>query len=205
MEKFRFGTKETIATLCALALFVLVEWLEVMMIESGSISPGIYEWVQPRVLVVAAAAVFFGPVAGVFCGVGGDLLINVMFEEAISYPEVMTLGIYGLFMGMYYGKMHYDPAKFSAREWLDFNAIQIFAGIFCSMFFVPMIKFFIENANIYDSVRIGGRSAFGNSVLIGIVLPIAMAIVSAVKRRSNAKRRKGPDLRPDAHYDRIPG
>ena len=205
MERFRFGTKETIATLCALALFVLAEWLEIILISRGFVPAGFYEWVQPRVLVVAAAAVFFGPVAGVFCGVGGDLLINVIFEEAISYPEVMTLGIYGLFMGMYYGKMHYHPAKFGPREWVDFNAVQIFAGIFCSMFFVPMTKYFIENASIYDGVRIGGKSALGNSIMIGILLPIAMAIVGAAARRSEAKRRKAPDLRGDARYDKIPG
>ena len=205
MERFRFGTKETIATLCGIALFVIAEWLEVMMISRGIIPHSVYEWVQPRVLVVAATAVFFGPVAGVFCGVGGDLLINVIFEAVISYPEVIVLGIYGLFMGLYYGKTHYDPARFGAREWVDFNAIQIFAGIFCAMFFVPLMKFFIEGANIYDYVRGGGRSAFGNSILIGLVLPIPMAIVGAVKRRNNAKRPMGTDLRPDMRYDKIPG
>ena len=204
MEKFRFGTKETVATLCGLALFVIAEWIEVTMISKGIIPAGIYQWVQLRVLVVAAVAVFFGPVSGVFCGVGGDLPINVIFEAVISYPEVMVLGIYGIFMGMYYGKMHYEPAKFGPREWVDFNAVQIFAGIFCALFFAPMTKYFIERVSIYDSVRVGAKSALGNSVLIGLILPIAMAIVGVVKRKEEAKSRQS-DLRADLRYDKIPG
>lgn len=182
MERFRYGTKEIIATLAGAALFVFAEWIEGYFIANGVVSPKLYEWVQLRVLVVAIVAAFFGPVSGLFCGVGGDLLINVMYESVISYPEVIVLGLYGLLVGYYYCRMHSDPAEFCAATFVDFNVVQIAVAIFCSMFTVPMLRFLFEGANLYHSVEIGAKSTVGNSVITGIICPVIMAIVSKVKK-----------------------
>ena len=188
MEKFRYGTKETVATIIGMAFFVLVEWLQTRLAGQGIIPPGIYEWIQLRVLVIAIVATLFGPLCGVFAGLGGDLLINVIFESRISYPEVIVLGIYGLFMGLYAGKMHFDRRRFTARTFVDFNAIQIFAGLFCGLFLVPMLLLFLENVDVYKGVRIGSRSAFGNCIVVGIIVPVIMAIVCAATKDRKAER-----------------
>ncbi len=174
MEKFRYGTKETIATLIGLACFVLAEWLQMKLAGRGVIPPNVYSWVQLRVLVIAIVAVFFGPLCGVFTGLGGDLLINVIFESRISYPEVIVLGVYGLFMGLYYGRIHFNRKGFTARDFVDFNAIQIFAGLLCSLFMVPILLHFLEDVDVIKGVMIGAKSAFGNSVAVGTVVPIIM-------------------------------
>ena len=174
MERFRYGTKETIATLIGLACFVLAEWIQMRLAGRGIIAPGVYQWVQLRVLVIAIVAVFFGPLCGVFTGLGGDLLINVIFESRISYPEVIVLGVYGLFMGLYYGRIHFNRKGFTARDFVDFNAIQIFAGLFCSLFMVPMLLHFLEGVEVTKGVLIGAKSVFGNSVAVGTVVPIIM-------------------------------
>ena len=174
MERFRYGTKETIATLIGLACFVLAEWLQMILADRGILSANLYGWVQLRVLVIAIVAVFFGPLCGVFTGLGGDLLINVIFESKISYPEVIVLGVYGLFMGLYIGRIHFNRKGFTVRDFVDFNAIQIFAGLFCSLFMIPMLLHFIEDIDVTRGVMIGAKSAFGNSVAVGTVVPIIM-------------------------------
>ena len=175
MERFRYGTKETIATLIGLALFVFVEWLQTFLAARAVIPSNFYQYVQLRVLVIAISAVFFGPLCGVFTGLGGDLLINVIFESRISYPEVIVLGIYGLFMGLYFGRMHYNTKRyFTGKDFVDFNAIQIFAGLFCSLFSVPMLLHFLEDVDVSKGIMIGARSVLGNSIVIGTVVPVIM-------------------------------
>ncbi len=191
MERFRYGTKETIATLCGMACFVLVEWLQMVLAGRGIIPVGLYEYLQLRVLVIAVVAVFFGPLCGVFAGLGGDLLINVLFESSISYSEVLVLGIYGLFMGLYMGRIHLRNGYFTVRDFVDFNAIQIFAGIFCSMFLIPMLLLCVEGIDVYRGVMIGAKSVLGNSIAVGIVVPILMAIAASIRNRGSKARMDG--------------
>ncbi len=186
MEKFKYGTKETVATLLGIAFFVLAEWGQMNLARGGIIPDWTYAWVQLRVLVIAIVSVFFGPICGLFSGLGGDLIVNILFESSISYPEVVILGIYGLFMGLYYGRYHF-PKEFSFRDFLDYNAIQIFAGIFCGLFVLPLMLFFIEDIPIYSGVTIGAKSTLGNSILVGVVVSVIMAVYGGISK----KRSKG--------------
>lgn len=190
MENFRYGIKEIIVTVCGAALFVLVEWLQMSLIAQGRIPVESYEWVQLRVLVVATTAVLSGPVAGVLCGLCGDLLINTIFETVISYPEVVILGVYGLFMGLYFGKYHYPRSRFTARDFVDFNAIQLLAALFCSMFFMPLFRFLIEDVSLYSGVTTGAKSVAGNSIVIGIICPVIMAIEVAIRNAQNGRDKR---------------
>ena len=183
MEKLRYGTNEVIATVGCAVLFVLGQWLEMTLIERGIIPPQVYEWVQLRVLAVAIAAVFFGPISGLLCGLGGDLMINVIFESVISYPEVIVLGLYGFLLGFYFGKMHYVKKNFTPVVFADFTVIHVLIGILCTLFVVPLAKFMLEDVTIRDGVSLGVKSLTGNSILVGTICPVIMAVVGAIKTR----------------------
>ena len=187
MDKFRFGTKEIIATVIGATLSIIVRWAENRLLFAGIVDPGVFDWVQPGLFVVALTAVFFGPVSGMLCGIAGGFLGYVMFFPSISYPRVAALGVYGFFLGMYFGKTHYDMSEFSLRTFADFNAVQMLSVIFTGMAFLPLARFLIENVNMYEEMTTGAKSVIGNSVLIGIGCPIAMFIVHAVISR-NKKR-----------------
>lgn len=187
MEKLRYGTKEIIATLLGAVLFMLFQWLEIYLIKAGIMPEEIYSWVQFRVVVVAVVAIFFGPVSGMLCGLGGDLLVNAVFDPFISYPEVLSLGLYGLFMGIYYGKIHFDRRHFTPADFVDFNAIQILCALFCAMFFVPLTAFFIDENSIYDTISVSARTVVGNSILTGIVCPVIMGATVAIEGRKRKK------------------
>jgi len=178
-DKFKYSMKDIIATLVGAALFVFAEWIEMHLIMTSVIPREVYEWVQLRVLVIALVGVFFGPISGMLCGLGGDLLINRMFEPMISYPEVLVLGLYGFIMG--YCKYHLPERGISPKDIADFNARQIVAGIFCGIFAIPMTLFLLDNMNIYTAVTIGARSTIGNSVIVAVVCSIAIVIVGAVR------------------------
>ncbi len=190
-DGFSYGLKEILATLLGVAAFVFAEYVELYYIRTGAFPAQTYEWVQFRVLIVAVVAVFFGPFCGVLCGLGGDILINSMFEPVISYHEVIALGLYGFFMGYYHRRTHRSIKQFTTREFLDFNALQIVTGIFCAMFVVPFVKFLLSNANINDSVTVGAKSVAGNSILVGAVCSITMAVISAVYQIKAEKAEDG--------------
>ena len=191
MNKIRYGTKEIIATIVGCMVFILVHWLEIYLINTKILPEDTNSWVQFRVLIVAIVSVFFGPVSGVLCGMGGDLLVKLGFDPFISYPEVLSVGLYGLFVGLYYGKYHFDRRHFTFTDFVDFNAVSVISGLICAMFFAPLADFFIDDVNIYNSIIRGGRAVVGNSILIGILCPVIIAIVVAVEAKKQKQKMYG--------------
>ena len=194
MERYRYGTKEIIATVTGVALIVCSRFLVNYLISVNAVPAQFFEWIAPRILITAVAAVFFGPITGMLCGLAGDLLIYVIFGGYIGYPEMLVLGLYGFFLGLYFGKMHYEPARYGARMFIDFNAIQIMCGIIASMLLLPLIKFLSQDTSLYDSIYEGFRSAVGNSLLVGIICPILMFIVSIILKRKEQKAKDAAEM-----------
>ena len=168
---------------------VCEHWFELYLLSKGLISIQVLDWVRIRILIVALAAVFFGPISGCITGMGGGLLINVIFEKDISYEGLLVLGFYGFIVGLYFGKMHYDMKRFSARTFVDFNAVQILAGILCALFLVPLVEFMIRDIDLYNGVVTGAKRAAGDILTVGLICPVIMFIVSALSgsRRSGRK------------------
>lgn len=189
MEKIRYGTKDIIATLAGAVAFLLLNWLELYLIEAKILPADTFSWVQLRVVAVAVVAIFFGPISGAICGLGGDLLVNAIFDPFISYPEVLSLGLYGLLVGTYYGRWHYNRRGFTPRDFVDFNAVSVMAGIVCAEFFVPLAAFFFESRDIYESLQTGAKSVVGNSILVGIVCSVLMGVVVGVRGRRMRKEK----------------
>ncbi len=188
MNKFEFGTKEIVATFCSVVLIAVIRFLELDLTALGMMAPEVLEWIIPAIPIVTLTAVYFGPVAGMLAGIGGNLLKCALFAVYIDYPEVITLGVYGFFVGMYFGRMHFDPARFNGTKFLDFNAVHIMAGVFCAMFLLPMLRFLIQDANLYECVISGAKYCVGTTIIIGIVCSLILLIVSYVlaKKREDA-------------------
>lgn len=180
MNKTKFGTKEIIATVVAVILVCAERSLEEYMVSQGISGMIFFDWVNLQVLTIMIAAVFFGPISGVMCAVGGDLLLNIIFEESINYPEIVALGLYGFFMGMYIGQVHYDRRHFEFRDFIDFNAVQIMGGIILAMFLMPMLDFLINDADLYESVIEGTKMTVGTAAAVGLICPFIMTIVAMV-------------------------
>ncbi|MBO4266257.1 MAG: ECF transporter S component [Lachnospiraceae bacterium] len=180
MNKTKFGTKEIIATVVTVTLVCGERALEEYMVSQGISGMIVFDWVNLQVLTIMIAAVFFGPISGAVCAIGGDLLVNILFEESINYPEILVLGLYGFFMGMYIGQFHYDRLHFSFKDFIDFNAVQIMGSIILAMFLMPMLEFLINDANLYESVIEGTKQTIGTSVVVGLICPFIMMIVAMV-------------------------
>lgn len=183
MEKMRYGTKEIIATICSVLLMIASRWVELYLIYSGTVFSHVPDWIRLRIVVVALCAVLFGPAAGLIGGMSGEILINMVYGQTIGYSDFIAMGLYGLFLGLYFGRMHFDPQKFDFQSFLDFNMVQILAGVFITIFFIPMVNFLTGNGKLSDLVVNGTKNAAGNSLLVGIVCPLVMLIVSAFSKR----------------------
>ena len=180
MNKTKFGTKEIIATVIAVVLVCGERSLEEYMVSQGISGMLFFDWVNLQVLTIMIAAVFFGPISGAVCAIGGDLLVNIIFEESINYPEIVVLGLYGFFMGLYIGQVHYDHKHFTLRDFVDFNAVQIMGSIILAMFLMPLLQFLINDANLYASVIEGTKKTIGTAIAVGLICPFIMTIVAMV-------------------------
>ena len=189
MDRFRYGTKEIIATLSGVILMVVARYAQYFLTQGGVVTMGVFDWIIPTIPVVALAAALFGPITGLLCGVAGNLLISSLFLSYINYPEMVIFGIYGFFMGLYFGKMHYDYRVFSIQKFFDFNAVQIMAGLFCVMFLLPVLRFMFEGADLYDAVIAGAKLAAGDIVLVGIFCSFVLLMVSVFAGSGKKGRR----------------
>lgn len=183
MEKITYGTREITATVAGIVVLVLVQWLEMNLIKAGILPKETGSWVQFYVAVVAVVAVFFGPISGTLCGLGGTILLNAASGPHISYPNVFSLGLYGLFIGLYYSLYHFKRRRFTPADFVDFNAVSVISGIICMMFFVPLVSFLVEDMSIFDTITVGAKAVIGNSILVGIICPVIMAIVAFAENR----------------------
>ena len=185
MNDYKFGTKEIIATLCACILMVCERFIVLWLQSKGVVDEQLFDWIRLRTLIVAMAAVFFGPICGFITGLGGGLLVSVIFGNDISYPGMFVLGFYGFFLGLYFGKKHYDKNHFTIRTFFDFNAVQIMVGILCSIFLVPLLEFMINDADLYEGVMSGTKRAIGSVAIIGLLCPLAMLIAGLCAKPRN--------------------
>ncbi len=180
MNKTRFGTKEIIASVVGTMLFAGIRILEDYLFSKGIIQPEIAVWIGLGVPVLAAVALFFGPVCSVLCAIGGELISRAILGTSVRYLELFTLGLYGLLIGVFFGKLHNRNYRFGIRDVIDFNVIQMLAGIICGMFILPLGQFMIDGRGINEAIVIGGKKTVGISVTVGVILSVAMFIVSLV-------------------------
>ena len=186
MKKIRFGTKEILALVLGVVLFAGIRILENYLYGQKIVPFELSSWISPGLLVIAATAVFFGPACGMLCGVGGDLIIRGLFGSSVRFLELFTLGLYGLLIGVYYGRLHYRHDSFGIRELIDFNVIQVLVGIICGIFVIPLGQFFLDGAGINEAVVNGTRRTIGASVMVGVILsPIMLAVGFAASKHKD--------------------
>jgi len=183
MEKIKFGSKEVIAVVFATTLYVLVELLERYLMAGGIISGDFDYWIRLRIIIDILMAALFGPAVGVVSGVGGTLLVNVLYYGYISYVEVISFGVCGLLVGRYYNKLGILKGEFSGIRIIDFNVIQIISNLFCSCVIPPLMFFLIDGTNINESIRISFQIAFGSIVVTAILGSAILIIISKLVRR----------------------
>ena len=178
MENIKFGTREIVAMVTGVALFAAARLLENYIFSKGILPESLAGWSGLGLLIIATSAVFFGPVCGMLCGIGGDLIIRALFGSSVRFLELFTLGLYGLLIGIFYGRLQGNRYRFGIREFVDFNVIQILVGITCGIFIVPLGRFMIDGSDLSESIVYGTQRTLGVSVMVGVILPLMMFIVS---------------------------
>ena len=183
MEKIKFESKDVIAVIFATTIYVLAEFLEQSLINRGIIFPDVHNWFRMRVLVDIIMAALFGPIVGVVSGVGGALLVNVVYFGSISYVDVLAYGFCGFFVGRYYDKLGVLRGEFQGIKILDFNVIQLLCNLFCSSIISPLLFFLLEGTNLIDSINISLQIAFGSILVTGIIGTLILIIISKIARK----------------------
>ena len=185
MENIKFGTREIVAMVTGVALFAAARLLENYIFSKGILPESLAGWSGLGLLIIATSAVLFGPVCGMLCGIGGDLIIRALFGSSVRFLELFTLGLYGLLIGIFYGRLQGNRYRFGVREFVDFNVIQILVGITCGIFIVPLGRFMIDGSDLSESIVYGTQRTLGVSVMVGVILPVMMFIVS---RKSSGRK-----------------
>lgn len=180
MGQYRFRIREVIAGILFTAVYVAVEWLEQYLIGAGYWSANILDWLRLRILISTIAGALYGPAVALICGLGGSMLVDKLFFGQIIYIEVAIHGMYAFIIGRFAYRYGVKDGMFNKMAIVDFNVTQLFANLICSMMIVPLVMFLTGGIDLYESIVLGGKNAFGAVIVVGIFGTLILKLISLV-------------------------
>lgn len=178
MNKIKFGTREVIAAIVSIAIYIIVDCIQRYAVQIGLMAEHSYHFFKLRVLVVTVSAALFGPFVGVIVAIAGAVIITVMFSGNVIIVEMLAYAINGLFIGYYSDKFGVMEGEFKRIKILDYNVVQFIANSFCSAIFSPLLMFVVYNEELMLSLKKGVESCIGNVIGSGILGTAILVIIS---------------------------
>ena len=191
--KYRMGTIEICA---AIAGTIISAVIYTAMGGAAANSSGFMSYFFPEVWLEALIAILFGPVAGVFSSLCGIAVSQLIADGAISLPGIIANVIFALFISLFADRFRVREGKFTWREAIDFNVIQITANILAAAMVMPMAAMLINKASFTESVTLGCRALVGNVIGIAVVgTGILFATAAVIDRVKPKEATPNPWLR----------
>ena len=163
MNKSIFSTKTIVAIGIGTALFVILG-------RFASIPTGIPNTsIQTNYAFLALVASIFGPIAGLFIGLIGHTLQDVISYGSVWWSWVFSSAVVGLGIGLFYNQFKVQDGQFGVKKIVIFNIVQ--AGVQAIAWFLvaPVLDILIyaEPANkVFTQGIIAG---LGNIVTVGVL------------------------------------
>ena len=172
MNKSIFSTKTIVAIGIGTALFVILG-------RFAAIPTGIPNTsIQTNYAFLALVASIFGPIAGLFIGLIGHTLQDVISYGSVWWSWVFSSAFIGLGIGLFYKQFKVQDGQFGAKKIVLFNIIQ--AGVQAVAWFLvaPILDILIyaEPANkVFTQGIIAGLSNIITVGVLGTFLLVAYA------------------------------
>ncbi len=172
---FDFKTKTIVATGIGAALFTLL----FMYVK---VPTGIPETsVQTAYGIGAFFAALFGPIAGFLIAFIGHAISDAVQYGSPWWSWVVASGIACFITGFVYPRLKVDEGKFTWKDAVLFNVIQIIANVIAWIVVAPVLDIVIygEPANLVFTQ--GAVAALSNAVSMGVIGTLLLLLYAKIR------------------------
>lgn len=172
MNKSIFSTRTIVAIGIGTALFVILG-------RFAAIPTGIPNTsIHTNYAFLALIASIFGPIAGLFIGLIGHALQDVISYGSVWWSWVISSAVVGLGIGLFYKQFSVQDGQFGVRKIVIFNIVQIISNAVAWFLVAPTLDILIyaEPANkVYTQGVFSGLSNMVTVGVLGTLLLVAYA------------------------------
>ena len=172
MKKTIFSTKTIVAIGIGAAVFLILA-------KFAAIPTGIPNTtIQTSYAFLALISVLFGPIAGLFVGLFGHALNDLISYGSIWWSWVITSAFVGLGIGLFYKSFSVEDGEFGRSKIVTFNVVQIVVQGIAWFVVAPVLDILIyaEPANkVFTQGIVAGLWNIGTVAVLGTILLSAYA------------------------------
>jgi len=180
----KFGIKEVVSIGIGTALFVVLTQVQIPIVVIPNTS------LQPRMAILAFLSAVFGPIVGAIVGILGHALGDALFYGQVWWSWVFPEAVVGGAIGLFAKKFAVEEGKFSGRNILLFNIVQIVANAIAWIVVAPVLDVLVY-AEPLNKVFVQGAFAFiGNAIIVGVLGSILLVGYSKVAGKSSTLTRE---------------
>lgn len=163
MNKSIFSTKTIVAIGIGTALFVILG-------RFASIPTGIPNTsIQTNYAFLALIASIFGPIAGLFIGLIGHALQDVISYGSVWWSWVISSAVVGLGIGLFHGLFTVQDGEFGVKKIIIFNIVQATVQAVAWFLVAPILDVLIYAEPANKVFTQGIVAGLGNIVTVGVL------------------------------------
>ena len=167
-----FTTKTIVAIGIGTALFVILG-------RFAAIPTGIPNTsLHTNYALLALIASIFGPIAGLFIGLIGHALQDLISYGSVWWSWVISSAVVGLGIGLFYSKFNVQSGEFGVKKIVYFNVVQAVVQAVAWFLVAPILDILIyaEPANkVFTQAIVAGLANIVSVGLLGTFLLLAYA------------------------------
>lgn len=171
--------KTVVATGIGAALFVVIG----LLINIPTFVPNTS--IQLQYAVQALLSVVFGPVVGFLTGFIGHTL-----KDSLQYGPwwswILASGVFGLVLGLAKKRIKLAEGRFTTKDILFFNGLQILANILAWGVIAPVLDILIYSEPANKVFTQGLVAGIVNSVTVAIAGTLLLAVYAKTQTQSNS-------------------
>jgi len=142
--------------------------------------------IQLQYAVQALFAAIFGPVAGFFIGFLGHALKDSLMYGSPWWSWVLSSGLFGLIIGAFRKLINLESGKFSGKQVLLFNVVQIVSNLLVWGIIAPIGDVLIYSEPANKVFTQGVVAGLANSVTVAIAGTILLGIYAKTRTQKGS-------------------
>ncbi len=174
---FAFGTRQVVFMAIGAALYGVLSWVTNILQIPGAANVS----VRPAVALVFFFGAAFGPWVGLFTGLVGNIIADLLSGYGFWIWWDIGNGLMGFVAGLIYPYM----STFRSLKDLALGEVAVVVGAAVGMMFASVTEIWVSGIDFATTVGVNFLPAFLSNIVNGLILmPILMVAYSAIVRRS---------------------
>lgn len=180
MKKSVFSTKTIVAIGIGAAIFFILS--RFVAIPSGIPDTNI----NTSYAFLALISIVFGPIAGLFAGLIGHALTDMLMWGSVWWSWVVVSGFIGLGIGVFFKQFNIENGEFGKSKIIQFNIVQVVIQAIGWFLIAPILDILIYAEPANKVFTQGFFAGISNIVTVGIIGTILLAAYAKTRTKKGS-------------------